>query len=184
MILVGAFVLTLLLVALSQMREIVLLRGEIAALAQLITSPPDPAVMKEGLPAALRERVAELGGGTSGPALYIIAFLSSDCGPCHDLAEELATLTAAMPESVRSILPVVGERHGESGLRARLIKAGYQVLLDDGTLTKECDVRGTPMALACDRDSIHPTEYSYGVDVTWIVARIATPMARREDAVM
>lgn len=71
-------ILLLFLVILAVMREVVILRGEVTALSQLIVDPPVPSYLGQKLPRALARRLEEMAGGAR----------AVEAGACGSLPQE------------------------------------------------------------------------------------------------
>lgn len=90
----------------------------------------------------------------------MVAFLSSDCGPCRTLSDELVTLATTSPEIARRVLPVVmaANESPTPAIATTLNFANYETLMVDGSLSDETGVRGTPMLLSWDAASLKVIE--------------------------
>ena len=76
---------------LGVMREVVIMRGEVTALSQLITDPPPPSFLGQRLPDALSRRLAPPEANTSGtPGTWVVAFLSPGCASCKSVLDDVA----------------------------------------------------------------------------------------------
>ncbi len=166
----------LFLITLSLMREIVLLRGEVAGLTQVITIPPTPAIVGQRLPQEILSTIMASSlahGEAHGHTHHAVIFLSPGCGGCESLVEELDSAladTLITPEDLTAV--VTTSPHGrvpESPLRAHNVT----VIADrDRRLFKACDVRGTPMIVIIDTNLGKVIDYSFGGDVRWIIESI------------
>jgi hypothetical protein len=168
---------------LSALREIVILRGEVTALSQLITSPPEPAIMNSKLPQRLQSFVAEItnradtlpadASSRTKSAIHCIVFMSEDCGPCRDLSARLGAAAEVIPgfrENVSVVVTIRGDR--TSTLGNMLNDYNISHIQDSGDIAKLSGVRGTPMMIGFDAEQDMVTEYTYGGDEQWIIARI------------
>ena len=174
-----------LLALIATMRETVLLRGDVHALTQVITKPPDPALYGKPIPAAIRDlesRVAE-----NVPILNplrITGFLSADCGSCVSLVEGIASAANDFPELRRTITFVVSQRPGQASEVSDLLDGlPFSVHYDiNGVLSRESDVRGTPMLAAwLPAQDGTVTEYVYGGSSQWILDRMSQAVRGGKD---
>lgn len=167
----------LLLAMASIMREIVLLRGDTAALSQLITNPPRPDIIGELVPAQLRVNLVMPSkcndGDSAGGTQRVILFVSDSCGSCQELATSLEPLLLRR-ELLPSDLTCVTQAPDGGKLSQEFRRLGVNVVLDKGELAKECDVRGTPMLLAVNGNG-SAIDYTYGGGVEWIQRRLGSP---------
>jgi hypothetical protein len=72
----GIVVLLLFLVILGVMREVVILRGEVTALTQLITIPPAPSFLGKRVPNALARKLPSNLAASSIQEPHVVLFLS------------------------------------------------------------------------------------------------------------
>lgn len=164
-----------LLCVLAALREIVILRGDVHALSQLITTPPEPAIMNAALPRRLANLVYEassLAGPGARSATHCVVFASEDCGPCRDLLVRLEKAAENYSDLRANVSVVVKVGAGQkSRIEGTLRRAGIQYVRDSGELAKECGVRGTPMTVGVNSATGIVTEYTYGSDEQWIISR-------------
>lgn len=171
------------LVVLTQMREVIILRGEVSALAQLITNPPIPRIIGSPVPDRLRTEVldrrlrAAVGRELSG---VVVMFLSDTCGSCTQLAHEVGSHLSRGELQADAVIAVITQSNASSrsDLWRALEAQKLLIIVDEGQLSRECDVRATPMLLAVDATTGVATEYSYGSGASWIAQR--APMRQRE----
>jgi hypothetical protein len=172
---IAVCIVTLFLIVLSTMREIVILRGEVAALSQLITKPPTPTIIGSPLPGSLQAAVTKTpsNGRTNGHAsLHVVMFLNDTCGSCTALVEAVhASVIAGKIDPFRLICVVHGRL--DDHLAVPLREVGVNVVHDpQGTLTEECGVRRTPMLLSVLDVDGNGVDYVYGGDVKWILGQL------------
>lgn len=157
----------LFILALTFMREVVILRGEIVALSQLITTPPTPRLIGRVVPAALLERTA-MALRQSGS--HVVIFLSDTCGSCSDLVREVTPLVAGGELNAKHITCVVESRSAKTSVAAPLAMHGVEVVEDrEGRIATECDVRGNPMLVSVNPQTGEATDYTYGGGARWIL---------------
>lgn len=165
-------IIALALALVATLREVVLLRGDVSALAQLITSPPVPVLVDKDLPDSLHRNLPD--SGDQGDTVVVL-FLSDDCGPCRQIADNLQRVAELHPTVPSSLLAVLRSRSLEaSPVKPALDELRIKTVVDNGRIADECDIRGTPGFLAYDRSTRRVTDYSYGGDVAWIVDRLST----------
>lgn len=167
------------LVVLTQMREVIILRGEVSALAQLITNPPVPRIIGSPVPDRLRTQVlGRRSLATVGelPGMVVVMFLSDTCGSCAQLVDEVGAHLSRGELQTDSVIAVITQSNTSrrSELWGALSAQDLLVIADEGQLSRECDVRATPMLLAVDIPSGVATEYSYGSGASWIAQRTPT----------
>lgn len=159
------------------LREIVILRGEVHALTQVITRPPEPAILGALLPAtaqAIGHSSAVSSNGHAG--LMFTAFLSSDCGSCRQLVLDLQEATQVAPDLDQLIGLVVTVRAKRvSALEDLISTTSFPMLRDDGTIARQCDVRGTPMLVSWSPSlQGKGTDYTYGGSAEWVLDRVGS----------
>ncbi len=163
-----------LLALVSTMRETVILRGEVHALTQVITEPPDPRILGTRLPEAVQSLTSGFMSDAADGATFATAFLSSDCGSCVQLVRDLNIATGTSPDLTQRVSFVLTARSGQvSEVESLLATTLFSVLRDDGSIARECDVRATPMIVTwtpATGGEVH--EYSYGGSANWILDRI------------
>lgn len=165
-ILVGGSILCILAV----MRETVLLRGDVSALANLITNPPTPKTLDQDLPIAIKTKAEMLNRSN-----VSILYLSDDCSPCRDIAARMPTIIEVYPELREQVVAVVHTtRPAQSTIGREMENVGIPVVLDNGDLTRASDIRGTPGFLLYDTLLGRVTDFSYGADLAWVVDRSTT----------
>lgn len=172
-LLLSASVVVLFLTVLSLMREVVLLRGEVAGLTQVITIPPAPQVMGQRLPQEILSAITARPAAEQekqGRADHAVLFLSPGCGGCANLVQDLGSALADGLIDGTSLTAVVLGSSRDLGVEAPLRTHGVAVVPDhDSKLFKACDVRGTPMIIAMWTGSGEAIDYSYGGGAQWIL---------------
>jgi thioredoxin-related protein len=180
-VVLGGLTLFLILAVLGSMRETVLLRGEVEALSQLITSPPPPSFIDRPVPDSLRKILesAEPAPSTSGERLVV--FMTPGCAPCETIAEGLADAVNRGQVSTEDLLFVVWASPSEDTQRLVSQLPGHTVV-DDGDLARVCEVRATPTIFIVSRGDFTVNDYNADGRLEWIMNRFApetaTPMAR------
>lgn len=166
--------LILLLVSLALMREIVILRGDVSALSQLITSPPDPRIIGHEIPQRIFAAVASGDEAYREDAQACAVFMADDCGACSKLADDIAATVGSPWLDLSRFCAVVDTHDPDASYICRkLLSARMKVIHDHGaTLAKECDVRGTPMSISFLATSGIALDYKYGGDLHWISERM------------
>jgi len=173
----------LFLVVLSLMREIVLLRGEVAGLTQVITIPPTPSIIGQRLPTEILSTItAGLAGDPEEESSdHAVLFLSPGCGGCDNVVRELeSALADALIVHSRITAVVPASPHAQE-VAAPLRSHGVTVISDRGVnLFEACDVRGTPMILAVATSSGQAVDYTYEGGVAWILESIRPALLNQE----
>ncbi|MGI8968752.1 MAG: hypothetical protein ACR2GA_06585 [Chloroflexota bacterium] len=187
-VLVALFVL-LLLVLLGVMREVLILRGHVAALAQLITHPPAPSYLGQPLPGAVASRLEFNSRAETGMPL-ILLYLSKGCSGCDGLIRDLRQAVALGRLSAAAVTCIVraGAEQDETYQAAEAI--GCRMIVDrDGKLYDFLEIRGTPTQMALWNDTAEVFAYHIGGDVQWMLDKLAErrdlmirvpPMAERQ----
>lgn len=160
---------------LSLMREVVMLRGDVSALSQLITEPPEPDIIGKPMPDAILSKVRDAPSASHlRPSGFMCAiFLSDDCGACGSLTDDLVATVELDPVIRMGICGVVPLTVPQpSSIAPRLAAVGIPVVGDDGSLSSECGLRATPLAICFERDSGRATEFEYGPDLAWVMGRL------------
>jgi len=141
----GLIVLFLLLAVLGALREVAILRGEIAAWSQLVKRPPPPSYVGRQIPHLLREEVnLNLPNDESvASPLRAVAFVSPTCTPCVRLMAGLQTAIERGTLNPARLLYVTWASTVEASeqLASRL---PAPAVVDRGDLGRACEVRGTP----------------------------------------
>jgi hypothetical protein len=181
LILLGGLTLFLALAVLGSMRETVLLRGEVDALSQLITSPPPPSFVGGPAPDDLRRLLESIEPMSTHPGSSLVAFVSPGCKPCDDILTGLSR--AAEEGQIRSddLLFVVWAEETNAVRRFASQLPGHTVIDDSGDLARKCEIRATPTLLLVSRD-FTVVDYNPEGGVEWILSRLspntAVPLAR------
>jgi hypothetical protein len=171
---IGFWVLTVLvallvLANLGTMREIFVLRSELAAFTQLVTTPPAPGWLDGGpVPDVLARFHRQF--AAAGAAGLLLVFIDGACPTCRRLVSDISAgaLSAGAAPEVMFIFPEAADRDQRAAsLAATLERSGFRCVLDDGhRLHRAAGIYGTPSALRYTRD--HGTAFQAGVDVEWI----------------
>jgi len=164
----------LLVVILGTMRETVILRGDVAALSQLITNPPQPSYVGTRIPALIESAVG-LGEYVSrcDSRTHVLLFLRIGCNGCESLL--IALQEAVHRESVppSGISCVVAAPTEDAPVFQMARRVSENVVLDrDGTLFKGAEVRGAPTQLALWVNTLEVFDCQLGGDVGWIMERL------------
>lgn len=172
------------LVVLGVMREVVILRGEVAALSQLITDPPPPSFLNERLPDALSRRLAFVTEGRRTPSRpHVVAFVSPGCEGCTALVRELRVAVGegrVDPGAVSFV--VTWADSAEPDVYHEAAAVADTVLDADGALARVCEVRATPTLLAVESQGLTVFAHKAGGDPEWVgsvlgSSKIAAPPA-------
>ena len=182
-IVLGVGLLALLAVVLGVMREAVILRGEVQALASLITTPPAPSFMGSVLPNSLIRRIAETApreasaNGSDAPTSHVLAFLTSDCTGCAALVSEIDFAISAGtldPEFVKqNITAVVASR--DDGAAASPVATAARSVLDaviidnHAELTRAADIRQAPTLIEVRMPDAVVVDYQVAGGLEWIL---------------
>lgn len=173
----SALIILLTLANLGTMREIVVLRSELASFAQLVTTPPSPPWMEHGQPpdalVQLHDRLTDEPGRQ-----ILFLFIESGCPTCRTLVSELSKsdLPNAVRERIVCILP--GRQVGDS--RTMSLSDGVKLsmfgcVFDEGNrLYSAAGIYGTPCALLMTRDK--GVDFKAGVNLEWIRDRVVRPV--------
>jgi len=160
-LLVSVVLLTL--IALSVMKELIALRGEVRAVFQLVTNPPAPAVMGSSVPQELAEI---LGALPETPGAFVVIFMSEACSGCETLAEALAIDSQEGRLDPKNVVFIVSG--GRPSFARRLSAAGFTLYSDNsGAVFEACQIRGTPTSWGVWRDSLVVFDFKFGADPEW-----------------
>jgi hypothetical protein len=163
----------LVLVLLGTMREVVILRGDIKALSQLITNPPAPPYLGKRLPAVLVNHIPIKQSASRDPQCHIVLFLRAECGGCEALCLRLEQEILSEIITKNDISCVVYTNSRLSSIFRHAQSISNTVILDDkGKLVDECDITGMPTQLAIWVDSLEVFDYQVGGSVEWILTRL------------
>ena len=163
----------LFLAVLGVMRETVILRGEVAALSQLILVPPDPPYIRDIAPLELRNALMRLDNPSDRPERLLVLFLSGGCSSCQRVVRELGAATSAENLPATSVVGVVSKSTDRDGVHTSLVRLGARILNDpSGSLTKACGILITPSALEISTSDFTVLEFEGGVTEQWLLNRI------------
>lgn len=152
----------LVLVILGVMREVVLLRGEVVSLANLVTRAPQPSYLGQQLPAPLIQALEANNAVPDGGALL---FLSSDCSGCLALLEEVWNKLGQLPQ----LTCVVKAKTAADHVAAQAKRVAGSVVIDiNGELLRVAEVVSTPSGVAFRPGSYETYEFSAGGDEEWL----------------
>jgi hypothetical protein len=173
----SVLVILLALANLGTMREIVVLRSELASFAQLVTTPPSPPWMEHGQPpdalVQLHDRLANEPGRQ-----VLLLFIESNCPTCRALVSELSQ--SDLPNTVRErLVCIFPERQVDDSRTASLsnkIKISmFGCVFDEGNrLHSAAGIYGAPSALLMTRDK--GLDFKAGVNLEWIRDRVVRPV--------
>lgn len=167
----AAAVLFLFLTILGTMREVTLLRGEVAAFRQLILKPPVPSFATGPLPAVATEALSAL--PSRDDRTHALLFLSQGCGGCDDLVRKMGAAIRSGAVSSDDFTFVISAASRDSGLVTAASAVTSRVLLDaSDEIFKACEVRSTPTLFIVAGSSPQVTDYVFGGDVEWIRQRV------------
>lgn len=159
---------------LGTMREAVILRGDVAALAQLITKPPLPSYLGEVVPAAIAEEIGgRIGFSCDPPRAHVLLFLRDGCSGCEGLLGDVREAVGRGTLSPVDISAVVSAAsHDAPVVRAAEAVSGHVTLDERAVLFTAAEVRGAPTLLAIWTDSLRAFDCEIGGDVGWIHERL------------
>ena len=158
----------LILLVVGMMREIVVLRGEIAAFADLIKHPPPPTYVGRDLPDRLRESLEEIGLTSDH---LVVAFASPSCGPSSQMLENLAEALADGQLHEDDVVVVMATDRGR--VDTEMSQGIPNVIHDvDGRLAHAAEVRTTPALVWVSLSQGVALEHHYGGSVEWMMQRL------------
>lgn len=164
---------TLFLVILGVMREVVILRGEVRALSNLIVSPPTPYYFGERLPRALSEALPSLRDGVYADEPHVIAFVSPGCGPCTDLTTEIRDRVLTRELDPTKISFVVCNASESAEFFKEVASVGSETVADElGRMMTTWEIRATPSLLALSAGDRRVVDFVAGGDVEWIKEKL------------
>lgn len=171
-------ILPLFLVILAVMREVVILRGEVTALSQLIVDPPVPSYLGQKLPRALARRLEEMAGGLApSRRVHAVLFLKNACEGCNDLVADVrrAVGDGILDREDISFVVAAGE---EAPIARAAQSISRSVVLDPGgKLLDESEIRATPTVLTVRGDTLDVLDYKLGGELGWIIDQLKRPQA-------
>jgi len=172
----------LLLVVLGALREVMVLRGEVAGLSQLITDPPPPSFVHADngsdtrAPDALIRALQEA-NPLPMPSRQIVAFVAPGCGPCEDIARDVsALLNNGGGYRSEELLFIVGAPRMSEAQDFAAHLPGRTILDRGAVLRRACEVRGTPTLFLVSAPDFHVTDYTVEGDAQWIATRLTHQM--------
>lgn len=173
----SVLVVLLALANLGTMREIVVLRSELASFAQLVTTPPSPPWMEHGQPpdalVQLHDRLVNEPGSQ-----VLLLFIESNCPTCRALVSELSQcdFSNAVRERLVCIFP--GRQVDDSrtmSLSDKIKNSMFGCVFDEGNqLYSAAGVFGTPSALLITREK--GPAFKSRVNLEWIQDRVVRPV--------
>lgn len=171
----AAIVVALAVVVLTLMREVVITRGEIYALSQVIIKPPDPSMLDQPLPPEV-SRLLPVRAEASTPDRFVL-FLADDCGACKDLANDLAALAADLQSDLVPVLFAAVIRGPAlarpTGIERALTLANVTVSRDEtGGVFDACQIWGTPTIALVRGPEQLVVEASAGPTISWVSQRL------------
>lgn len=169
---------------LGTMREIVVLRSELASFAQLVTTPPSPPWMEHGQPpdalVQLHDRL------TNEPGRQVLfLFIESGCPTCRVLVSKLSK--SDLPNTVREKIVCIfpGQQVDDSrtvSLSNEVKLSMFDCVFDEGNqLHSAAGIYGTPSALLMTRDK--GLDFKAGVNLEWIRDRVVRPVPTSPPAI-
>jgi hypothetical protein len=175
--LLGALTLFLALAVLGSMRETVILRVEVEALSQLITSPPPPSFIGGPAPGDLRRLLESIEPMWTDPGSSLVAFVTPGCRPCDDVATELSRAAAEGQIREDDLLFVVWASETNEVRRFAARLPGRTIIDSDGDLARTCEVRATPTFLIVSRNDFTVLDFNAEGGVEWILERLVPNVA-------
>jgi hypothetical protein len=174
--LAGAYAVTgfLVLAMLGAMREIVLLRAEVATLSRLIRYPPEPSYAQEraSVPAMLAPL---LEAHESYGERQLVAFVAPGCGPCEGLARDVSAAIDRGQLDAKDVLFFVWAATARETDEMVNRLPGYAVPDYEGRLARVCEIRGTPALMIVAKDGHAVIDFQYEGDVQWIIRHLTSP---------
>jgi hypothetical protein len=186
-VVVGAF---LVLAVLATMREVTILRGEVAAAQQLVMKPPAPsyAVSRGRIPLALIRAVgldsspSEFGMKESdlSPRPLLLAFVGAGCRPCQALTSGIAMALAQRALTEEDLVFLVWGANKEEASRYAEGLPGRVILDPDADLQRAGEIRGTPTLLSISRPQLTVIDYNLEGEVEWVIRQLSPPKSQIE----
>lgn len=163
----------LVLVQLGTMREVVVLRSQLASFSQLVMQPPEPSWLETGrVPAQLREQHTQL--AASDDECLAFVFVESGCPSCRVLVAECAAERSA-DLAARVAFVVLDKPHNSDeapGINETLTENGFRYIRDpDSSLLHAAGVHGTPTAVLVTHNTA--VAYKAGVDLQWLMKQLS-----------
>lgn len=100
---------------LGAMRETMILRSEVEALAQLIKNPPAPSYVDRELPESAVRAIRNLELESDSDS-FVVAFVSPGCAPCDELVAQLSDAVATGRVERDRLVSVIWASTSEQGL--------------------------------------------------------------------
>jgi hypothetical protein len=163
----------LLLVVLSLMREIELLRGEVAAVTTLVKNPPPPSFIGDVAPARMKQVIERELSCDTGSSRQILAFVTPSCGPCENLVSGMAVAIRDGRLNRDDILfaifalPLSGWEQWSRKIPARAIAD------IEGRLAGACEVRATPAMFVISRHDWKVLDFNLEGEAEWAISRLS-----------
>lgn len=163
-----AFATAAILLFLGLLREIVLLRQQVAAVSDLVTEPPVPDYIGRLTPDHLQKLVIDASD-------HVFLFVSEGCPSCEQIMAELIARNVGRTSNVARLrMIVLGDvsRNDTRTMLDRLERScGWTQTVDsDGTISAACKIYGTPTAVLVSNSIA--TEYVPGVTAEWVVTAL------------
>jgi hypothetical protein len=175
----GVALLFELMIILGTMREVVILRGDVRALGQLITKPPSPSFLNGPLPGVLGSELRNFFSHQSIPQhMHVVLFLKSECAGCEELLfrlRETLIRHEISPDDISCV--VLAASTSDPSYQAERAVSRHVILDYDGAILRACEVRGTPTQFAVRVRDLHVVDYTFGGDVAWIRQRLSKARA-------
>ena len=173
----GVVTLFLLLATLGSMREVVLMRGEVEALAQLVKRPPPPSFVDDVIPPAfakLIETHQQSWVNSGSPESIAVSFVSPRCGPCENLVTGVRSALDEGLIQVERLLFVAWALDDAMAKEFAEACPGHAVPDIGGRLARVLEIRGTPTVLVVDPESRRVLDYTLEGSAQWITARLTS----------
>jgi hypothetical protein len=171
-VVLSVVVVFLFLTILGTMREVSILRGEVAAFRQLILKPPVPSFASGALPLAAARALSVLPERPKERA-HALLFLAQGCGGCDDLlrkVREALRRSEIRPDDLTFVLAAASE---DAGVFRAAAEVTPRVILDStDEIFRACEVHSTPTLFIVAGSSPQVTDYVFGGDVDWIRQRV------------
>jgi hypothetical protein len=162
------FVIAIMLI-IGMMREVLILRGEIASITQLIKDPPAPSIVSGPLPSRLAQQLEDVlmvGRRT------VVAFASPGCGPCTVMLDNLRDALHQGDMDAQGVVVIMASERGRPDLESA--QGLPHVIHDlDGKLAHVCEVRTTPTAFVVGGEDGTVLDYSFGGSIEWMKSKLA-----------
>lgn len=172
-VVLAVVVVLMLLMVLGVMREVLILRGHVTALSQLITHPPAPSYLGAKLPHVVVPYLGSVSqSGERSP--HVVLYLSKGCGSCASLIADLRTAIDLGQVPASDISCIVGAQSEGDEIYSAVVATGCRTTVDaGGEIYDVLELRGTPTQLAMWTDTAEVFDYHLGGDMQWIRERLA-----------